>query len=306
MKTIITTLISILIINSTAIAQDSVCVTEDDSVNIFLLMGLTRQSALWSPVFLENLKKNIPNARIFFLDLPGSGKYVNDKACLSVKGMIDFMRPEVLETMKANKGKNIICATSLGGMVACEWTISYKNDFQGLIMINSSFKDICTQKERAKPSARKTMFKILISKSVEVREKLTITINSNKPSTFDSIAKINTQIQNEKKMTRGNIFRQTIAGMRYSPNGNKPGVPLLIVGSKADQVVCQECIQKTYDEFGGTLAWNDTAGHSLPTDEPTWLSEQIANWANFQFEQELLVKEQNELLQLNAMAQTTK
>src|SRR3972149_3003423 len=158
MKTIITTLISILIINSTAIAQDSVCVTEDDSVNIFLLMGLTRQSALWSPVFLENLKKNIPNARIFFLDLPGSGKYVNDKACLSVKGMIDFMRPEVLETMKANKGKNIICATSLGGMVACEWSISCKHG-----LLSGYFSGGCRFPHRVVGdaplrSARKTMF----------------------------------------------------------------------------------------------------------------------------------------------------
>ena len=300
MKTKITALISILIIGINGIAQDSVqnvnnsidanCSFENDSVNIFLLMGLTRQSGLWSPVFIDSLKKYAPNACIFFLDLPGSGKYVNEKTPLSVKGMIDFMRPDVLKIMKAHKGKNIICATSLGGMVACEWTISYKNDFQGLIMINSSFRDICTQSERAQAGARKTMFKILISKSVEKRERLTITINSNKPETYDSIVAINIRIQNEKKMSRLNIFRQTFAGMRYSPENNKPEVPLLIIGSKADSIVCPDCIEKTYDAFGGTLVWNYTSGHGLPIDEPIWLSQQITGWVNDMFNEELLVK----------------
>ena len=101
-------------------ADDSVYVKDNDSVNIFLLMGLTRESGHWNPKFITDLKKNIPKARIFFLDLPGSGKYVNDDASLSIKGLVDFMRPGVLEIMKQNKGKNIICATSLGGMVACE------------------------------------------------------------------------------------------------------------------------------------------------------------------------------------------
>jgi len=251
-------------------------------------MGLTREAEHWSPLFLSELKKNIPNARIFFLDLPGCGKYVNQKASLTMKGMINFMRPDVLALMKQNKGNNIICATSLGGMLACEWTISYKNDFQGLIMVNSSFKNICTQKERAQAGVRKTMFKIPFTKSIEKREKLIISINSNKPEIYDSLTKANIAIQKKRKVTRLNIFRQTIAGMRYSPKGKKPELPLLIFGSKADRVVCTDCIQKTYDAFGGTLVWNTTSGHGLPIDQPLWLSQQIANWVNNKFKQAVL------------------
>ncbi|MEW6467270.1 MAG: alpha/beta hydrolase [Bacteroidota bacterium] len=292
MKAKTLTLICLLIISAAfsplcaqpAGSEKSLSPGQGDSVNIFLLMGLTRESGHWSQLFITELKKNAPQARIFFLDLPGSGKHVNAKSCLTIKGMIDFMRPEALEIMKANKGGNIICATSLGGMVATEWTIQYKDDFQGLIMINSSFKGICTQKERARPEVRMTMLKILLSGSVEKREKLIISINSNKPEIYDSIANINIDIQNKRKMSRMNIFRQTFAGMRYQPEG-KPGLPLLIIGSKADSLVCPECIEKTYEAFGGTLVWSQTSGHGLPIDEPVWLSEQIAHWVNTLFEQ---------------------
>src|SRR5687768_9193927 len=105
MKTILTTLICLISLfsfsnsigldNCTGDSTDVLCQDNQDSVNVFLLMGRTRESGHWNPVFVTELKKSIPNGRIFFLDLPGSGKYVNVKACLSIKGMIDFMRPDV-------------------------------------------------------------------------------------------------------------------------------------------------------------------------------------------------------------------
>lgn len=245
-------------------------------LNIYLLRGLTRESGHWGS-FIEMLQKDLPDAIIHTMDLPGSGKYFKEKASIKAAKMVDFMRANVLRDLKKSK-KNIICATSLGGMLACDWTLRFKDDFQGLIIIGSSFKNICNAKERAQKSVRMDMLKILISSNLEKREGLIIKVNSNKPELFGELTKEWTLIQQKRRVTRANIFKQTIAGFLYGLKDEKPEVPLLIIGSKRDRLVCPKCIQKTHDAFGGTLVWHETSGHGIPIDEPKWLSEQIAAW----------------------------
>lgn len=254
-----------------------------DSVNVFLLRGLTRESGHWGQPFIDQLKKSIPNARIFLLYLPGSGKYVNDDASFSISKMVDFMRKDVIQIDSTYSGVNIICATSLGGMVATDWTIRYPNDFQGMILINSSFKKICSLDERVQKGVRMDMIKVMFTKTTEDRERLIVSINSNHTEKYDSVAKEWVRVQNDRPMKKRNIFKQAIAGMLYSPDGKKPELPLLIVGSKGDRMVCSTCVQKTHDEFGGTLVWHPDSGHGLPIDEPEWLGEQISNWITTDF-----------------------
>jgi len=283
-------------VNAGINTTDSLCTEEtaetlkSDSVNLFLLRGLTRESGHWGPRFIEELKKNVPYARIYMLDLPGSGKYVNESASWNVKDMVDFMRKDVLQILESKTGDNIICATSLGGMLACEWVLNYKNDFQGMVIINSSFKKICKLKERVQKGVRKDMLKVMLAKKTEEREKIIVRINSNHPENYDSVACAWIDIQNERKMSKINILKQSIAGMRYSTKGRIPEVPLLIIGSKGDRMVCKECVEKTQAAFGGTLVWHPDAGHGLPIDDPKWLSEQIALWYSGTYSKEILAR----------------
>lgn len=270
------------------VKQEFESINENDSINLFLLMGLTRESANWGPTFVENIKKKLPNARIYFLDLPGAGKNLNAKAG-SIHEMVDFMRDDVKDVLLKKDRKNIICATSLAGMVATEWTISYKDDFQGLVVINSSFKGICKGNERVSFQAKLVMLKVMFARSNKKRESLIVTINSNKPETYDSVSTAWANIKEVRPMTKANMLRQTLAGMKYEPNG-KPELPLLIIGSKGDRMVCTTCIEKTHDAFGGTLIWNETSGHGLPADEPVWLTDQITSWTNSLTSNELSLK----------------
>lgn len=270
---------------------DNSCpLTNNDSINVFLLRGLTRESGHWGQPFLDALKQQVPNARIFLLDLPGSGKYVDENASFDIKEMVDFMKVEVDSINAKYDGDNLICATSLGGMLATEWVISYPNDFQGLVFIAASFKGICDLNERVQKQVRKDMFKVMFSKSIEEKEKLIVRINSNHPENYDSVTKVWVQVQQERPMKKKNIFKQAIAGMLYSTNGKKPEVPLMIIGSEGDRMVCATCTEKIHQEFGGTKVMHPDAGHGLPIDEPMWLAEQISIWINSTYQQESLAK----------------
>lgn len=123
----------------------------------------------------------------------------------------------------------------------------------------------------------------MFTKKTEEREKLIVSINSNRPENYDSVTKAWVKVQNERPMKKINIFKQAIAGMLYSPHGKKPEIPLLIVGSKGDRMVCPTCVEKTYEEFGGKLVWHPDSGHGLPIDEPEWLSNEISVWITQDF-----------------------
>lgn len=251
-------------------------------LHVYLLRGLTRESGHWGS-FIDMLERNLPDAKIHFLDLPGAGKHFEMRAPAKILKMVEFMRSLHLAEISRENRLNVICATSLGGMLAADWVLRHPEDFSGLILIGSSFKNICTLKERVHPRVRWEMVKTLFSSNIRKRERLIIGVNSNKPENFDALTEDWTKVQQERTMTRGNIFRQTIAGMRFGLKDQKPKVPVLIVGSKGDRMVCPECIKKSHAFMGGTLVWHETAGHGIPIDAPEWLSHQISKWCKTQF-----------------------
>ena len=250
-------------------------------LNIYLIRGLTRESGHWGD-FVNLLESQLPEAKIHLMDLPGAGIYHKTKAPSSLKKMVDFMRKDIIDTINPEE-HNIVFATSLAGMLATEWTINYKNDFDGLIMVNSSFKGICSTNERANKSVRGDMLRILLTNNIKKRERLIIKVNSNKSEMVDKLLDAWVLIQKKRKMSRMNIFRQTLAGMRYNLNGQKPEIPILVIGSKGDRMVSPSCIEKIHNHFGGDLIWHPTSGHGLPLDEPEWLSKTVSNWSRESF-----------------------
>lgn len=259
-------------------AQDHFNFRSTDSLNIFLLRGLTRESGHWGPSFTANIKAEFPNATITMLDLPGSGEYYNVKAGLTINKIMEFMREKQLENIEARKGRNVIMVTSLGGMVAVEWIEKHPEDFQGLVMISSSFKGICTMDERANPAVRGEMIKVLFEKDLRKREMILLNINSNDTANFEVTLEEWIDIQKVRPMSKANIIRQTIAGMRHKLTTTDLNIPVLVIGSKGDRLVSPSCISKVSDAFNATLVWNDTAGHGIPVDAPEWLVSTFKTW----------------------------
>ena len=276
------TLAVVMMMTLSAQAQERILFSSTDTLNIFLLRGLTRESGHWGQNFTENLLREFPNAKLSFLDLPGSGIYNNERANLTVNGMMEFMREREIENITNRIGKNIIMATSLGGMVAVEWVDKHPGDFQGLVMISSSFKGICRMDERAKKEVRKEMFAVMFENDMQLREEMLLRINSNDSVNFCANLDEWIDVQDRRPMTRVNILRQTIAGMRYSAPKHRPEVPILIIGSKGDRLVSETCITKVHHEFGGELVWHQTSGHGVPIDAPEWLVSSVKIWVDGQ------------------------
>lgn len=264
--------------NHQAKFSESTPFSSEDSINIFLLRGLTRESGHWGQQFFRYIEGQFPNAKITTLDLPGAGIHYQEKAGMTVNKLMEFMREYSLHEIEASKGQNIIMATSLGGMVATEWIANHPNDFQALIMISSSFKGICSFSERVSPQIRKEIFTVPFTLNMAKKEERLLRINSNDSLSFENNLEEWKEIQGQRPMTTANILRQTIAGLRYEAPAYFPDLPILIVGSYSDRLVCPDCIVKVRDYFGGDIIWNDVAGHGIPIDQPEWLVDNVKDW----------------------------
>lgn len=245
------------------------------NTTIFLIRGLTRESGHWGE-FPDSLKKINREVSIQFIDLPGSGKFVNKKSPISISKIVDFLRSEILIDKSQT---NILLASSLGGIVAMNWVIRFPNDFNGIVTLSSTYKGVCKTFERMKPQMWLEIIALMFTSNLSKREQIILNFNSNNDSFKSKNLEKWVEIQKNRKMTRSNMIRQSIAGLRFNFK-TKPeiNVPLLIVGSKSDKLVCVKCIKKTHAFLGGDLLLHETAGHSITLDEPDWMATELMIW----------------------------
>lgn len=250
----------------------------DDSIHVFLLRGLGRESAHWGHRFRQTLRQQMPQARIHLLDLPGAGQWYDQPVPMSIEQMAHFMHAHHPDTLK---GPKILLATSLAGMVAVEWTAQYPDDFDQLVLVSASLRGICTSDERVKVPAKAKFVDIFLTFNLIKREQKFIDINSNYHTDSDSLLKAWINIQEKHPVGRFKMMQQTLAAMRYRSTV-APTLPTLVVGSYGDQIVASTCACKVRAYVGGELRMHPFAGHGIPLDEPAWLAEELVYWLNTQ------------------------
>jgi len=247
-------------------------------MKFFLVRGLTRESGHWGEEFIDSLEHSFPESELILMDLPGSGEFHKQKSPSTVGGIVRAMRKHNKEYLDGSRQNNVIIATSLGAMVAMEWTLKHPNDFQAMVLVSASAGGICSFSERVKRHSRWKMFRVMLTRNLAKREALILQLNTNDTARFQLNLEKWLRIQTEHPMSKRNILRQSFAGMRYKLRGQFPDLPMLHVASFGDQIVSEKCVRKVHDKTGGDLVWHYWSGHGIPIDDPDWLVGVISQW----------------------------
>ena len=256
-------------------AQDS-----EEEVHVYLLRGIGRESGHWGNAFMNRIYKHYPHANIHLLDLPGSGQYYQHKGFSSIEKTATFMHQEKERQAIPESGKHILLATSLAGIVAVEWHRQYPQDFDGLVLVGSSFKKVCPSNKRVKREAKDDFVKIFFTADPQKREKAFIEINSNFHADNDSLLEKWVAIQAEHPVKKNTLLKQTIAGAMYQTPEHVPPIPVLLIGSEGDRILDPECLCNVQKYLHADLVLHDSAGHGVPLDAPVWLADQLSSWAD--------------------------
>jgi pimeloyl-ACP methyl ester carboxylesterase len=240
---------------------------------LFLMRGLIREARHWGP-FLDYVQNELKDFKVVCLDIPGAGVYYQDLSPLSLDAMVAKMREDYLK----HKGDtNYLVAISLGGMISSLWLTHFRHDFQKAILINSSFSHLSPFYKRLLPNALKELSKVFCMKG-KARERHILTVVSNRPQNYDQAAELWDEIQKTKPVRKINYLRQVFAAMKFKLTGEKPNIPILVIGCPQDRMVDFSCSLKIQEYWQTELLTHPDAGHDLPTDEPDWTAKAVARF----------------------------
>lgn len=246
-------------------------------MNIFLLRGLVREKRHWGS-FLEKTKKAFPGANIITPEIPGVGEYCHIPSPPSFDEMIHFMREKNIASLQGSN--NVILAMSLGGMLAKRWSELYPEDFQRIILVNTSFKGLNPLFHRLRFLSVLRFLRIFATLKLSAREKLIIQMVSNNNQNHETVLKEWEEIQKSAPVSRKSFINQIAAALSFNPAKERPKAPLLILAGKKDRLCSYKCSLKLREQWGGQLEFHPEGGHDLPIDDPEWIIEKMKTFCH--------------------------
>lgn len=237
-----------------------------------LLRGLARETGHWGnfPQLLGERIGQLPLCK----DLPGCGERSTERAPASITGLLAQVRQPL-----DPREKKILVGVSLGGMVALQWAYEYPDEVAGVVIINSSARNLSRPFERFSPSAIRVLMQALTSNAAE-REDVILRLVCNSESvwrrylpTFQALAK-------HRPVTFGNAMRQLFAATQFRIQKVSP--PGLVIVSDMDKLASPACSRTIAKFQGWPVATHPTAGHDLALEDPAWLVDQLLSWSETQ------------------------
>lgn len=232
-----------------------------------LLRGWVREKKHWSG-FDRLFEEKIAGTKCICLDLPGIGDNEGLKSPFDVAAITDILRGQLAS--KSQQKPRGLLGISLGGMIAIDWATRFPEDFEQLVIINSSASNLSSMPERINFSIFLQALKIIFGHSAEQRERAILKLSSNK---FEKPP------YKAGSLPLGTAFRQLIAATRFKVT-EKLSLPSLFLVSEKDRLVNSSCGVELARVIGAQVVTHPSAGHDLPLDDPEWVIEQIQKWSS--------------------------
>jgi pimeloyl-ACP methyl ester carboxylesterase len=239
-----------------------------------LLRGLTREKRHWRH-FPEQLMKELPDAQVIALELPGNGDLNALASPVDIAGMASHCRAEM--AMLGVPPPYNVLAMSMGGMVAAAWAESHPEEIGACVLINTSFGAFSPLRQRLLPGAWPTLLRIALSRSAQRREQLVFELTTRLMGRTPGVVDEWVAISQSRPVHARNAWRQLIASARFRAPSTAP-VPTLVLTSAGDRLVDMRCSADIARQWKCAISVHPAAGHDLPLDDGAWVAREIRQW----------------------------
>ena len=245
-------------------------------MNWLFLKGIARTRRHWDQL-PQTFEAAMPEARLFFLDLPGLGEAVERRAALSVPGIVTDLRARWLELAACEPGPWAVLAISLGGMIAIEWMSRHPRDFERGVVLVSSAGNLSPPWRRIRPAVLPGYLRSLGARELETRERLILGTIVNDAQRRERLVEEYAALDPPCPIPKAACARQLLAASLWrAPRTLEPAT--LFLGSEGDRMVHPSCTRRLAARYAGALAMNSWAGHEIPMDDPDWIAQQTRAW----------------------------
>lgn len=240
------------------------------------LRGLSRESRHWGD-FPDAFCREVPNAQVLALDLPGNGRLFAQESPLQIEEVVAHCRAQLLA--QGVLPPYYLLAMSLGAMVALAWAQHYPKDVLGCVLINSSLRSCSPFYRRLKPHSYPRILKLaLLGGSERDWENTILELTSRHVVNSERVLEKWIAYRHAYPVSTRNALRQLLAAMRYRPHPGRPEPPLLVLASEQDGLVDVSCSRRLALRWNAAFAVHPTAGHDLPLDDGLWVTGEVGRW----------------------------
>ncbi|MEO8332518.1 MAG: alpha/beta hydrolase [Gallionella sp.] len=245
-----------------------------------LLRGLMREARHWGefPMLFQNA---MDAQHLVVLDFPGNGSLHAQPSATSVAAMAKNIRAQLQRLGYAPPYR--VLALSLGAMVAVAWSELYPDELERMVLINTSLAPYNPFYHRLRPANYPALVRFLLYGTAVQRENLILQLTSRLKSRTEhkqAILDQWTAYAQECPITRANVLRQLIAAASYRAASTAPSAPVLLLAAQQDQLVNLKCSLTLAQHWHCAIRLHQIAGHDLPLDDGTWVTQQIKEWIN--------------------------
>lgn len=215
-------------------------------------------------------------SRVLALDPPGVGSQADRPAPASVQAMTDDLRRRWLAE-RGDDGPWGMVGLSLGGMVTLDWAARFPEDFDVLVLGNTSAGGVSPPWHRMRPRALAHLLSAGRGGDALARERALLDVVSSRD---DGVHAHHASVENaawqaEIPATPRTMVSQMLAGARFRvPAGVRSRVHVVI--GDADRLVDPRCGRALAERLGATLHVVPGAGHDLSLDAPDALLDLLA------------------------------
>ncbi len=162
-------------------------------------------------------------------------------------------------------------------MLATDWVHRFPSDFSRVVIINSSAGDLSPVHHRLRLGNLPRLLRSVTSRDPVERELGILALTTATHGEDRALACEWAGYLADARPRRRVTVAQLLAAVRFRAPPVLP-VPALILGSEGDRFTDPSCSRRLAERFAAELRVHPSAGHDLPTDDPSWVASQIAEW----------------------------
>ncbi|MCB1141837.1 MAG: alpha/beta hydrolase [Leptospiraceae bacterium] len=231
---------------------------QSNTIHLILIHGFPLNQKMWS--LQSPLQEKV---NLIFPDLPGSGQK-SEKSLFT----LEFMAEEVMDEIKALKGRKILGGLSMGGYVALRILAKHQEFFDGLVLMNTRASADTNPVKANRHLAIRSLLENGMDTFLEnfFRNALSSTTLRTSPEKLDFLKKIALE-QNQE-----GLISQILA-MQGRPDSSdllsQISIPSLIVGGEFDPITPPAEMHSLAGMVQGSrLEILPGAGHYSPFENP--------------------------------------
>lgn len=247
------------------------------NISYLFLRGLSRNQFHWKN--RDVYEKNLEN-ECHFLDLPGFGTNAKFSSPKDIELITDNLKSQWDKLKNLDtQSKKVIVGLSLGGVVSLDW-VSRFEDWDGLVMINSSVSDLSTPFQRLQPKNYFKILSYLMTSNPNKIEQIIFDMTCASTEVKNQMVQDWVEIRKKYPSRNRDVLNQLKAVAAYkSPEKSKIKIPGMVLSSAKDQLVNPKCSLAIAEKFKFDLRISEKAGHDMCVDDHLWMLDQIKNFS---------------------------